>query len=299
MNQGERIMRRGVPSDLLRHLAPWLTAGALLTGATACIHEVGGEGQLAALQSGLDSEFPDRGPATDVDPPGAPRGEQAEASKILAPVPPMIEAPHEVAEGPSSNESASEARSLPRVDDPGSTATRPVIKIVGLSKAPASARGASDHIELTLPSEGSTVARVAPAAVGVSRETASEPSAKQEYERALALVNAHSYDRALEAFSAYLIRWPDEPGAENALDWSAECYLAKGELAEASDEFENALARFPQGSKAPDSLLGAGVCAQRLGNDEKAKTYFDRLVRDFPKSDALRRMPKGRPTPHS
>ena len=135
--------------------------------------------------------------------------------------------------------------------------------------------GGGHHVELTLAPAPST-----------------SGEAKTEYDHAIVLLNAGDYDHALAALSAFLARWPDDPHAETAVYWKGECYFAKGEIVAAADEFQAALARFPDGTRAPDSLLRLGICADKLGNSEKSKAYYDRLAHDFPKSDAARRIPR-------
>jgi TolA-binding protein len=88
------------------------------------------------------------------------------------------------------------------------------------------------------------------------------------------------------------VKWPDDANAEGALYWSGESYLSKGEMVEASDAFESVIARFPHGTRTPDSLLELGVANARLGNRTKASTYFARLTSEFPRSEAARRVPK-------
>jgi tol-pal system protein YbgF len=251
-------------------------AALSLLSVVACAHETG-EMKLVRLQAGLDKEFPDHGAPLAIDPSTAAIA-RAEGSNP----PPVPGAP---AERVVSTVAPAPEPAAPVVDDPASGAVRPVIHIVGANKARVAGRGPEDHIEMTLPDENAA----ASAAAGASAST--DAAAKQEYDHALALVNAHDWDHALEAFSAYLSKWPDHSGVENALYWSGECYLAKGEVVEAAEEFDRALTRFPQGSKAADSLLKLGVCHQRLGNPDRSKQYFERLVHDFPRSDAARRIP--------
>lgn len=212
------------------------------------------------LQAGLDSEFPDCGASlVSASPP-------VSNPVVVTPPAPPVSSPEPVAAAP--------APASPVVAD--DDRLRPTIRIVGTSKARTSGKAADDHVEMTLPDEGAS-------SVPVVARVDNAP-AKQEYDHALALYNAHDLDHALEGFSAYINRWPDQPGVESALYWSGEAYLAKGEIVEANDEFERALAGFPQGAKAPDSLLSLGVCQQRLGNQDKAKTYFDRLATISPRA---------------
>jgi tol-pal system protein YbgF len=118
------------------------------------------------------------------------------------------------------------------------------------------------------------------------------PEAKRAYESALALVRSKQYDKALDALTAFLVRYPDHPYAENATYWRGECFYAKGEYARAAEQFEGVTARFPYGNKAPDALLKLGLCQQRLGSQEQAQKTFGELRDRYPKSDAARQIPR-------
>jgi tol-pal system protein YbgF len=118
------------------------------------------------------------------------------------------------------------------------------------------------------------------------------PEAKRDYEAALAQVRTKQYDKALDAFTAFLVRYPDHVYADNAMYWRGECFYAKGEFAKAAEQFEGLLARFPYGNKAPDALLKVGLCQQRLGSSEQAQKTFAELKDRYPKSEAVRQIPR-------
>ena len=118
------------------------------------------------------------------------------------------------------------------------------------------------------------------------------PEAKRDYDAALSQVRAKQYDRALEAFTAFLVRYPDHVYADNAMYWRGECFYAKGEFAKAAEQFEGLLARFPYGNKVPDALLKVGLCQQRLGSRELAQKTFAELRDRYPKSEAARQIPR-------
>jgi tol-pal system protein YbgF len=118
------------------------------------------------------------------------------------------------------------------------------------------------------------------------------PEAKRQYESALVLVRSKQYDKALDALAAFLVRYPDHPFVENATYWRGECFYAKGEYARAVEQFEGVMARFPYGNKAADALLKLGLCQQRLGSQEQALKTFSELRDRYPKSEAVRQIPR-------
>lgn len=174
----------------------------------------------------------------------------------------------------------------PSNDDTEDTSPRPTIRVQGVRGA----KGAPSRplIEETIPDEGATSGqKPVPSAL--------DANARRAYDAAMAQVQAKQYDQALDSFAGFLVRWPDHPFADNATYWRGECYFAKGEYVRALEQFEALLVRFPLGNKVPDALLKAGISQQKLGNPLKAGTYFDKLRREYPKSDAARRTPQVSP----
>jgi len=194
---------------------------------------------------------------------------------------------------------------------PNDTTPRPTIKIEGqggeatitdekgrrVRKGNGSAH--IDHIETNLPpdapypSGGAGGGGVSPSldSDGAKKPSALDENAKRSYDAALGLVNQKRYGDALEAFSGFLVRWPDHPNADNAMFWRGECYLAQGDTGRAAEQYEGLLSRFPLGNKVPDALLKLGLARQKLGDPQAAKAAFDRLRQDYPHSDAARRLP--------
>ncbi len=165
-------------------------------------------------------------------------------------------------------------------DDPSA---RPVLKVKGIPHA----RG-GDVVEETMPDENAVVAPQSTQ----PRPSALDPEAKRAYDAALALVNDKKYGPALDAFAGFLMKYPDHPYAANAMYWRGECYFAQGEYVRAVEQFDGVVARFPLGGKTPDALLKLGISQQKLGNPTKAKEYFDKLGREWPRSDAVRHIPE-------
>jgi tol-pal system protein YbgF len=115
--------------------------------------------------------------------------------------------------------------------------------------------------------------------------------AKRDYDAALALARGKQYDKALQGFTAFLVRFPDHPNAENAMYWRGECFYATNAFARAVDQFEGLVARFPHGNKAADALLKLGLAQDKAGMKEQAQKTFAELKDRYPKSDAARQVP--------
>jgi tol-pal system protein YbgF len=186
-------------------------------------------------------------------------------------------------------------------DDPDDTTPRPSIRIAGyatrITHKGARGSGGQEQVEESNAGDpdSQTPQNSSPSLRGngasAFRVSALDPEAKPAYDAALALVNHKQYAQALDAFAAFLVKWPDHPNADNAMYWRGESYFAQGDIAHASSEFEGLVARFPMGNKVPDALLKLGLCQQRLGDPQKAKAYLDQLQREYPRSDAARKIP--------
>jgi tol-pal system protein YbgF len=168
-------------------------------------------------------------------------------------------------------------------DDPADTTPRTVIRMYG-KNAPS----------VQVVAGGVPAKEAAPSAAQATPGSAA-PSAEAQhaYDGALGLVNAHAYDKGAGALGVFLLQFPDDPNASNAMYWQAECYFAMGEYAHASELFEQTADRFPKSTRVPDCLLKLGLCQEKLGDEAKAKSYFQRLGSEYPKSEAARRIPAG------
>lgn len=177
-------------------------------------------------------------------------------------------------------------------DDPNDPTARPEIRVVG---TPGSGGGRSSRrSNIRLDDYGSGSSGEASSSSSAGRPSALDPEARRAYDAAIALVNAKQNDRALEALNAFLVRWPDHPYAENAMYWRGEIYFAQADYLRAAEQFEAVVARFGGGRKAPDALLKIGMCHDRLGAPARANEYWTRLKRDFPQSDAARKIPSSK-----
>jgi tol-pal system protein YbgF len=116
--------------------------------------------------------------------------------------------------------------------------------------------------------------------------------AQKDYEDGLSLVKKKQYNRAVEALTGFLVRYPDHAHADNATFWMGEAYLGMGDTARAMEQFEAVLARFPKGNKAPDALLKIALVSRKQGDDARAKSAVAKLKSDYPNSDAAKRAPK-------
>jgi tol-pal system protein YbgF len=171
------------------------------------------------------------------------------------------------------------ATSVAAQDDPSDTTPRTLIRIWGSGKGPPSVQVSE------------TAPRAPASNVAATASQASDEAPIHAYDAALGLVNAHAYEQAAGALGTFLLKWPNDPNASNAIYWQAECYYSIGEYSLASEHLEQAIERYPKSTRVPDYLLKLGLCQQKLGDAARAKGYFQRLETEFPRSEAARRIP--------
>lgn len=167
---------------------------------------------------------------------------------------------------------------------------RPPLQVVvlkpeseGISELDASESVDDDAVRTTIRSDGKRA----------KAEQVGKGDAEREYAEALDLVRKQKqYQRAIDAFTGFLVRYPDHQYAENALFWMGESHLELGDSARALEQYEAVIARFPAGNKTPDALLRASAAYRKRGDEAKAREALERLRTRFPNSDAARRAPK-------
>ena len=170
---------------------------------------------------------------------------------------------------------------------------RPLIRLYGKApeNAPASALllppGALDRLPVApLPEEDGS--KLSVSLVGSQALPAGETAVITEYRNALSLLRTGKFDQAQQAFLAFTTSYPGHAYADNALYWCGEALYAKKDYPAALRQFEEVAERYPASRKLPDLLLKIGLCHRRMGNAEKARVYFRRVLRRYPDSTAAR-----------
>lgn len=127
----------------------------------------------------------------------------------------------------------------------------------------------------------------APASAPAQGEASADPEKeKLYYDAAFDLIKAKDFDKASQAFAAFLRRYPQSVYAGNAQYWLGEVNLANGDLQAAGQAFARVSQSYPQHSKVPDSLYKLADVELRLGNRDKAHGIFRQVIADYPGSSA-------------
>jgi len=103
----------------------------------------------------------------------------------------------------------------------------------------------------------------------------------ERYNYAYSLLTKMRLQDAETAFLEFLAQHGDDPLAGNAQYWLGETYYARQNLGEAARTFLIGIQRYPNSSKAPDSMLKLGISLSKLGKVEDACAAFLEMQRKF------------------
>jgi tol-pal system protein YbgF len=121
-----------------------------------------------------------------------------------------------------------------------------------------------------------------PVAAGEGREE----SAQRAFAVAVKTFRAHEHGQAVLAFMDFVVNYPKHGLAPRAQYWIGEAYFVQRDYQQALLEFKRVLAMDPGALAASDVLLRIGMCHARLGQSAPAVTAWQRILREYPRSEA-------------
>lgn len=127
----------------------------------------------------------------------------------------------------------------------------------------------------------------APAQNGAAGTAEPDPAReKLMYDAAFDLVKARDFDRAIQAFSAFVRRYPNSEYAGNAQYWLGEIHLVESDLDSAGRAFALVVSQYPGHRKEADALYKLADVERRLGNQDKAAALYREVLSKHPNSSA-------------
>jgi tol-pal system protein YbgF len=108
----------------------------------------------------------------------------------------------------------------------------------------------------------------------------------EEYRAARAAWSEGDVEGCIDQFRIFLQTYPSSTYAENASYWMADCYFKRGDYKTAVLRFDDVVARYPAGKRAPDALYRQGEALLRLGPGygKAAGKAFERVIEEYPGS---------------
>ncbi|MBC7894974.1 MAG: tol-pal system protein YbgF [Cytophagaceae bacterium] len=112
------------------------------------------------------------------------------------------------------------------------------------------------------------------------------PGPNQLYQDGLAQARRGSYGTAQAAFEELIRLYPSSDLVPDAQYFLAEAYEYDGKSEKADTTFLAVASQFPKATKAPTALYKVGLSLARRGRRADARTMMDRVVREYPRTDA-------------
>ncbi|WP_223592649.1 tol-pal system protein YbgF [Pseudomonas sp. A-R-19] len=160
---------------------------------------------------------------------------------------------------------------------------------IGTGVAPAATpENSSTGGDLNAPgaAAGATAGAAAAQAPAAGSEPADPAKEKLYYDAAFDLIKAKDFDKASQAFAAFLRKYPNSQYAGNAQYWLGEVNLAKGDLQGAGQAFAKVSQLYPKHAKVPDSLYKLADVERRLGHTDRVKGILQQVVSQYPGTSA-------------
>ena len=111
---------------------------------------------------------------------------------------------------------------------------------------------------------------------------------EQRYQDGFNLFQSRNYKSAIEVFEALIASSSSHSLSDNAQYWIGESHYALGQYKAAIIDFEKVFT-FPKSNKNPDAQFKLGLSYVRLGESDKAREEFQRLLDVYPDSDYVSR----------
>ncbi len=107
--------------------------------------------------------------------------------------------------------------------------------------------------------------------------------AKRQFDEAMNLLSRAQYDKAKDAFRAFVDAHPDEDRASDALYWTGDiAYSAKKDYPEAARDFAELLKKYPKAQRAPEGMLKLGLALFELGQMKEGCAALVALPAKYP-----------------
>lgn len=106
------------------------------------------------------------------------------------------------------------------------------------------------------------------------------------FEASYGLFKGQSYASSVEAFQAFLNKYPGSVHVPNASFWLGNAQFALNDHQGALDTYRRLIKAFPGSSRVPDVLFAIAECQRALKQDAAAQKTLKQLVSKHPSSDA-------------
>jgi tol-pal system protein YbgF len=133
----------------------------------------------------------------------------------------------------------------------------------------------------------------APPAAAATTQAPSAPSSRNgEADRmfgtALTKLRTGDEGQAALEFTEFVAQYPTHPQAALAQNHIGEAYYRQRDYKQAMVEYQKTVDGYTQAAQVAEAMLKIGLCQRALGDGAHAKSTWEQLIKQFPKSDAAR-----------
>lgn len=122
------------------------------------------------------------------------------------------------------------------------------------------------------------------ASLSFAAPTQRQDSTRRLYDRVMDEFKHRDYAAAMAGFQLFLELHSQSALAANAQYWIGECQYRMGRYRDALKSFYDVVSNYPLSPKVAASTLKLGQTYDKLGDPEKARLMFDRVVEQYPDS---------------
>ncbi len=107
---------------------------------------------------------------------------------------------------------------------------------------------------------------------------------QDRYDEALQTYRSRNFSAAIQSFQELLNESMTHSLSDNAQYWIGESYWGLAQYQQAVVAFQKVFT-FPQSNKDPDAQLKIGLCYLQLGDNERAREAFEKVINNYPTSE--------------
>jgi tol-pal system protein YbgF len=111
-----------------------------------------------------------------------------------------------------------------------------------------------------------------------------QDTSRRLYDRVMEEYKHRDYEAALAGFRLFMELHGQSVLAANAQYWIGECQYRLGRYKDALTTFYNMLSYYPLSPKLAASTLKIGQAYSKLGDRDKARMMFERVIQEYPDS---------------
>jgi len=131
--------------------------------------------------------------------------------------------------------------------------------------------------------------KLEPTAIVVDGHSATvDRDEQQSYDTAMAQFRANDYRSAINAFNAFVARYPQSVYTPAAQFWLGSSYYAVKDFPAAIAAQQILMERFPDSPRVPEALLNIAASQIELNDRKAARATLNRITADYPDAEAAK-----------